>query len=419
VPELPCHAIARQILADCLEGRAWSADDLERLLDCAASSEPVLAHEGAAALFQVLAEGLADRFDRRLSKEYARMFSRAIERAEPSYSATELESRYLRICRPEPFHGDPSAIQRVYVLSRVTLGADVAVTSVILDGAKRRFPHAQITLAGEEKNWRLFAADSRLAWLPVRYQRGTLAERLASARELAAAIGDAALVIDPDSRLTQLGLLPVAPEKRYFFFDSRSSGGDRLDSLTVLTQRWVEEIFGVQGAQPYVAPADPPEPLDGPCIVVNFGVGGNPAKRVPDPFEEELLRALARKEGRLLVDLGAGGEEESRVRRAIARSGAPARQATVWRGSFAALAATIARASLYVGYDSAGQHAAAACGTPLVSVFAGFCSPRMMARWTPTGPGPKRVIPVGREDPTRVLDQVIAAADALIPNPAA
>jgi hypothetical protein len=28
----------------------------------------------------------------------------------------------------------------VFVLSRVTLGADVAVTSVLLDAAKRRFP---------------------------------------------------------------------------------------------------------------------------------------------------------------------------------------------------------------------------------------------------------------------------------------
>ena len=34
----------------------------------------------------------------------------------------------------------PNRLERVYVLSRVTLGADVAVTSVMLDAAKRRYP---------------------------------------------------------------------------------------------------------------------------------------------------------------------------------------------------------------------------------------------------------------------------------------
>ena len=33
------------------------------------------------------------------------------------------------------------------------------------------------------------------------------------------------IVIDPDSRLTQLGLISVCDEDRYFFFESRSYGG--------------------------------------------------------------------------------------------------------------------------------------------------------------------------------------------------
>jgi len=39
---------------------------------------------------------------------------------------------------------------------------------------------------------------------------------------------------------------------------------------------------------------------------------------------------------------------------------------------------------LYVGYDSAGQHVAAAAGIPLISIFAGFPAPRMFDRWRPT-----------------------------------
>ncbi len=44
--------------------------------------------------------------------------------------------------------------------------------------------------------------------------------------ELHALAADAdCLVIDPDSRLTQLGLLPVCPEERYRLFESRAYGG--------------------------------------------------------------------------------------------------------------------------------------------------------------------------------------------------
>ncbi len=270
---------------------------------------------------------------------------------------------------------------------------------------------------GGEKSRQLFAADPRIRGLAVSYSRGgTLQERLALGPELQAALARPdSIVIDPDSRLTQLGLLPVCPEEDYFFFDSRSYGGDGSDSLTTLTQRWVGEVFDVADAAPYIAPAEAPDVGPEPVVAVNLGVGGNQAKRVPDPFEEGLLRALVQKDTRLVVDLGAGKQEEERVREAIRRCGAPRSKVQTWHGSFAGFASIIARSSLYVGYDSAGQHAAAACGTPLVTVFAGFPSPRMFARWYPTGPGPKEVVRVGSPDPHQVLEQTLAAIERLQP----
>ena len=51
---------------------------------------------------------------------------------------------------------------------------------------------------------------------------------------------------------------------------------------------------------------------------------------------------------------------------------------TFWEGSFAGFAQLVAGSSLYVGYDSAAQHVAAACGVPLMSVpRLGFPAPRM------------------------------------------
>jgi ADP-heptose:LPS heptosyltransferase len=73
----------------------------------------------------------------------------------------------------------------------------------------------------------------------------------------------------------------------------------------------------------------------------------------------------------------------------------------------------IAKSRLYIGYDSSGQHAAAACGTPLVSVFAGFASPRTLARWRPTGAGRIEVIEVYNPDPLPMLERTLSAIDRL------
>jgi ADP-heptose:LPS heptosyltransferase len=391
------------------------------LIECAAALDPESALAGSRALFQVLVEGLADQFEPRLCDVYAEIFSEAIAYLSPDRKPAGLVARYRRVRVPRRFTGDADRITRVFVLSRVTLGADVAVTSVMLDAAKRRFPKAEICFLGGEKNWQLFAADPRLRWLPVSYGRsGTLRDRLAVWPELAALLSQpAVVVIDPDSRLTQLGLLPVCPEESYYLFESRAYGGDGMDSLTTLAQRWAAAVFDVPDAAPYAAPAEPPALPDGPFIIVNLGVGENPAKRVPDPFEADLLRGLLRQQAPVIVDLGTGSEEEQRARMAISSCGAPESQVRPWRGSFAALTAMIAAGRLYVGYDSGGQHAAAACGTPLVTVFAGFASPRMFARWYPTGPGPKEVVRVERADPGAVLERTLAAVNRLVPGPAA
>ncbi len=413
VPSPPPFALADAILNECLDRSTWDAGALRRLVE--AAGQPDSAVEATRALFQVVVEGLAARFEPRLSEVYARLFSQVIAQVDPAFDASAGAARYLRLRGTRRFRLGSGPVRRVYVLSRVTLGADIAVTSVLLDAAKRRFPQATVLLVGPEKNHALFAADPRIEWLPAPYGRtGTLSERLAVAeglrRELSAEDG---IVIDPDSRLTQLGLIPVCPDESYYFFDSRSYGGLGREPLTVLAQRWAGEVFDIRGAAPYVAPATAGG-MDQPAIVVNLGVGENPAKRVTEPFEAGLLGTLANSGLPVVVDLGAGGEEERRVRRAVATSGAPADRIRLWRGPFAELAGMISRARLYVGYDSAGQHAAAVCGTPLVTVFAGFPCERMLERWTPSGPGPKEVVRVDDDGPLEVLRRTRDAIDRLV-----
>ena len=387
-----CSALAQELLERCIAGR------LPREIPPALLEEPC-----GKALFGILVEGLADRFEPALCDAYVRLFADAVARVLPGLDAFSLVARYELIRRPRPVTAKP---QSVFVLSRITLGADVAVTSVLLAAAKRKFPHAEIVFVAPQKNYELFAADPRIRHVPISYGRGGLANRLSVWDDLKDVVaGDDCLIVDPDSRLTQLGLLSICADDRYHFFESRAYGADTDHPLSELAAAWASECLGVHGMKPYLALGT--HAHHGRHVAVSLGVGGNQAKRIPDPFEEELLRLLAGLDAPLCIDLGAGGEEAERVRRAVERSGA---NATLWNGSFAGFASIIAGARLYVGYDSAGQHAAAACGVPLISVFTGFPVPRMFDRWRPVG-SHTTVIRVEEPDPEKTLARVKHAVE--------
>jgi hypothetical protein len=384
--------LAEQLLEHCLDGRPWP----EYLLD------GLVADAGNQALFRIVVERLGDLFEPRLCSVYADLFSEVIARRIPGLHAEHLVARYQRIRQSKEFTRDPLSVRNVFVLSRVTLGADVAITSIMLDAAKQKFPNAQIYFVGPRKSWELFAADSRLLHLPIAYGRtGSLDNRLSIWTQLRDAVClPGSIVIDPDSRLTQLGLLPICTEEDYCFFESRAYGGNTVQSLSNLTRQWVSETFGVLTARAYIQTGLNAAPY---ATTVSFGVGENPTKRVADPFEEELLKQLPRP---ILIDKGAGAE---RVERAVAKSGGGIE---MWDGSFAGFAAHIQRSKLYVGYDSAGGHVAAACGVPLVSIFAGFASERMFERWRPTGKGPIRIV---RAESGDLLLAALAAVADLVP----
>lgn len=306
-------------------------------------------------------EPLGDLFKPRLSLAYSLLFMKVVERIAP-----ELRER-LRRPPATPF---PATADRVYVLSRITLGADVAVTSVLIDAAKRRYPDARIVFVGPRKNYELFEADARVEHFPAPYARsGALKDRLTASASL---WFDDGVVIDPDSRLTQLGLIQVCPDERYCFFESRAFGGDSIDRLPDLAARWAED----PRARPYVAPLRVEGTFD---ITVSLGVGENLSKRLDDAFELELMQSLAATGASVLVDLGGSPEERTRVQRVLQ----PGMQ--THDGAFAPFAAHIAKSKLFVGYDSAAGHVASACGVPVISIAAGFVSERMAARWRPLG----------------------------------
>jgi len=348
-----------ELLEYCLRGEPWPDSLLDR----------ALAIDDGRAFLSIVVERLGDLFEPRLCETYDRLFTQAILRIAPQLSSRLRNQNE----RPVP----PESANRVYVLSRVTLGADVAVTSVMLDAAKHRYPSAEIVFVGPVKSYELFESDSRIKHRLAPYARsGALKDRLQASASLWLEDG---IVIDPDSRLSQLGLIKLCDQGNYFHFPSRACGGDGDEPLAKLAARWALEVFGVEGAKPYVAPRNltsPELPVD---ITVSLGVGENAAKRLDDSQERELLRALADTGASILVDKGGSVEERERVERALLPG------MRTHDGAFAPFAAQIARSKLFVGYDSAGGHVASACGVPLISIAKGFVSERMAARWRPNG----------------------------------
>jgi ADP-heptose:LPS heptosyltransferase len=81
-----------------------------------------------------------------------------------------------------------------------------------------------------------------------------------------------------------------------------------------------------------------------------------------------------------MLDKGGGGEETARAE-ALEQSCRGALY--TWQGSFAPFAEAIRASRLYIGYDSAGQHVAAACGVRQITVFAGAPNRRFIERWRP------------------------------------
>jgi ADP-heptose:LPS heptosyltransferase len=322
--------------------------------------------------FRLIVEPLADSFDPEQSAEYERLMRAWI----PS--------------PPQVTPGIPDRVDTVFVLSRVTLGADIKITSIILDAMKRRFPGASIVFVANRKSAELFAADRKITHVNADYPRsGPVSGRIAFAHELRQLLNTPhSIVIDPDSRMTQLGLIPICDPEHHFHFPSRTA--DWAENLTDLTKQWLTATFG-QSGEAYIAPEPVTADGDRPMAAISLGVGENETKRIPGDFETRLIRDLGARFRTLWIDRGAGGEEARRVTAAAEASGVINR-VRFREGSFAGFASIISQCDYYAGYDSAGQHAAAASGTPLVSYFAGAPSDRFRRRWAPSGCGAIEII---------------------------
>lgn len=412
------------------------------------SKDPLVSSPGATALFGIIVERLCDDFEVLQTETYNRVMAQVI-----SYCCKIPEGSMLNM-RLKKFgissHDDilnrtkqirlngnlltpEKNIKKIILLSRVTIGADIAITSVLVQRLLLIFPHVEFVVIGGSKLKEVYEGNSAIKIREAGYsRRGGLLERLSSWHQILKIIeeeskmcnSDEVIVIDPDSRLSQLGVLPLVDPEQYFFFDSRSDISlDKNVSMPELTNMWFDRLTGKKEFC-YPKVWIPNELLARAAhfsrqlrnnnvkriISINFGVGGNYRKSVGIHFEEKLLLELLKQPGTvILLDKGYGEEETQHTDLLISAVQAggffaknaefpasdAARDAPITadfnngvlavRTSIGEMGALVANSDEYIGYDSACQHIGAALGTPCLTIFAGSNNIRFIRRWSAHG----------------------------------
>jgi len=449
----------------------FAVETLDLIIDAAISHDLEHARIGTGILFTGVIEPLSDTFlvrDRDiLHKVLAHLIARLrlLPQAKQFHQKlnrwglsdeTGLLNRMERLALDKPF--DPASIgkvKKVFIPSRVTLGADVLLNSPVIEKMKQRFPGAEIVFLGDEKNGSLLKGDQPLVRIhPIRYsRRDVLLNRFLIWLNVIRALeqevreldqGEDYIVVNTDSRLLQSGLLPIlSPGKeknRYFFWKPSVhreawQGTSQAEDLL----QWLEFTFGtalpVERIYPriYFQAEDDAfagniskmlDPARKKSVVsMSFGVGGNQEKRVKysseivSRFEIGLIRKLLLDGVTLILDKGNGKEEfdqASAVMQAVGEMGfemvevsedspaltgltsgkAVSRDARliVFRGSIRKFASLINLSDIFIGYDSLGQHLAGALGRDVISIFSGYHSDLFPERWKPLGSGTIRLV---------------------------
>jgi len=427
---------------------------------------PAMNQFAASALFGIIIERLCDDFEDLQTETYNRLICQVAHYLRSLPTGSELDQELgsfqlkteedlfrrvenLRVGRDVSIPPEIKP-QKILVLSRVTIGADVAITSIICQRALETYPNAEVIVIGDGKLHQLFASHPQIRVQELGYtRRGGLLERFSAWLQLLKVVRDETrdmdaqsyLLLDPDSRLTQLGALPLVANYNYRFFSSRGKPEyPATASISALTNLWLDWLFGrqhfrypsvwlptsaLQSAEALLAPVRLQTTVN--IIALNFGVGGNSRKRVTGTFEADLVLSLLNDTSNfVLLDLGFGSEECARseaILQQARQAGIPTQTAkfsslqqidteTRLLGiecSVGEISVLIANSDEFIGYDSACQHIAAALGIRTYTIFAGTNNARFIRRWHATGPNRSEILYVD----TISREQTIASPELI------
>lgn len=453
---------AQTFMAAFYAGQQPDMDCIDKLCSLATSPDPSVARQAVCFLYGSIVEALCDDFSSRGVAVCNRVLLRIVAYLHaagrtaacaaafgigPPGWEEMLLRRYQELVKlgRQALRWQP---ERIIVPSRVTIGADVMITSIVIQRLRRAFPEAEIVLVGPAHMGALLLLDNRVRSRLFPYDRNcSLQERFEVSCRLAQVIReesrppgeDKVLLVDPDSRLGQLGLMPLLPVERVRYCCSRMEMEERDDaSLVEICNSWLDQWLGSEERHcyPKIRLAEEKKALarrfmgrvrNGKrrVLVINLGVGRNENKRIPAPFEEKLLLTLLRQPDLAVVlDSGYSPAGLARVQNLMQRAGQngygvdyfpeaelerfkpdPASRLLGVRCSIGMIGSLIAEADCFCGYDSCCQHLAGAVGVPGVVVFAGYRRERFLARWRPRNPAESLAVISCRHDGEMDLQQ--------------
>ena len=445
-PEDELSRLSRQVAFSFVDryyqNGSFEPEYIDLLCEMATSfSDMELNNRAASALFEIIVEKLCDDYEEMPVEIYSRLMSqvitycrnvsagKALDKRLTEFRISSFESLYHRanyIHTREYSWDIKKSPDKIILLSRVTIGADVAILSVMIQRLAKLFPQTEIVIIGNKKLTGVFGGNPQIRIKQLNYaRRGGLLERFASwhetldilAEEMPPDCEENILLIDPDSRISQLGVLPLTHHENYLFFNSRKFPLSAKNTcMAELANHWMDTVFGISDfCYPKVWT---PSPIAHQArnmtshlsaagcrklITVNFGVGENPRKRISTDFEKKLLQEILKSpQTVVLLDRGFGADELSRSGSLIAELRAQGFEtASVRFGDselpgmshgilgveckIGEIAALIAECDEFIGYDSACQHIAAAAQTPTLTIFAGSNNMNFIRRWSACG----------------------------------
>ena len=434
----------------------------------AIAANPVddLAKAGLRALFQGIVEPLNDAYMEPQRLAYYQAFAQvidycrhlpggvALDQALGGFglrTAADLVERTMRIRRPAPMDAAACrAVRQVFVLSRITIGADIALTSIVFEKAINAFPQAQIIFVGPATTFPLFAGNPRLHLAAINYQRkGGLIGRLNTWLEVLQTIRDGCssddyVIIDPDTRLGQVGLLPFsADDRNYFFFEPELKPGVQLArSLSAwLDATFVEAEPKQSYTKLYLTTDDQqlsnrmlaPFGLEAkPVIGIHLGAGGAMEKTLSIGFETELLRRLLADGATVLLYKGVNAAEEQRTQDLVQRLNAlgissteisehtqdpvdtEARVIAFARTQLGVSTALLGHCQQIVSYSSSSKHIAGALRVPVTIIYVRDL--KFADKWAPYTASPVnllRIAPMDKAAEQPFLEQVLSSTRRL------
>ena len=464
---------------------------IEFITEIAISENQEKAQIGSTILFEEIVERLFDSFSREDRLVFYEIFAQVLsicrEKSNGAMlgemlkkyglkSEDDLIRRVELIFGRKPYSWNKKkreGVSKVIIPTRVTIGADIAITSIAIERAKELFPSAEIVFLCNPRIKNLFSGDPKVRTVDYLYRRrGTLVERLEDTIQACNIVSKETkgiknyVIIDPNSRVFQTGMIPCTAETERYYYLQDTLRDDEVETVRSHCQNvnfWFDENFGGRGgitlprvyltqeAKDFASSIKEKFKLNTQHLIsISFGFGGNDAKRVGGNFEIRLPERLIENTPyprTLLLEIGIHASErrqadsilqnlvanKKRVVRITAEEGEymielwygdsespdigkPDLKATVkdisefiyrdenWRPDLIAFHADLGNTAAiygmchqYIGYDSKGQHIAAALGTPSITLFTDFGSLYFTKRWTPSGPNARKTVLVDNQ----------------------